>query len=272
MDLELDPAWSIYPADRVAAVPLVVRPRVLSPQLRNYRDLIVALPPSYPGSTARYPVVYMQDGQNLFDPATSYAGAWHLRDTLGDLATRGVEAIVVGIPNAGNQRLYEYSPFRDPVRGGGGGDRYLAFVVETVKPLIDAAFRTRPDRASTIVAGSSMGGLISAYALYRLPDVVGAAGAHSPSIWFAERRLLDYLGDRADLGTGRIYFDIGLHEPEGAIADVRALRDLLLAAGRVEGRDFRYVEDEGGLHDETAWGRRVGISLPFLVGPDAPTG
>ena len=259
------PGWDAYPAEPPTGVQLVVRRQLLSPELRNFRDLIVALPPSYGEGDRRYPVVYMQDGQNLFDPATSFAGDWHLRDTLTDLGAHGVEAIVVGIANVGPNRLYEYSPFRDPRRGGGGGDRYLAFLADTVKPLIDRDFRTLPDRRHTAIAGSSMGGLISLYGLHRRPDLFGAAGALSPSIWFARRSLVRWLGKHADL-AGRLYLDIGLHEPAAAVADARAVRDLLLDAGMIPGHDLDYVEDEGGVHNEEAWGRRVSRALPFLLG------
>src|SRR5207248_11162023 len=172
---------------------LGVRRRAGSPQLRNRRDLLIALPTGYQASTAAYPVVYMQDGQNLFDPAASFAGDWGLRATLADLARKGLEAIVVGIPHMGKRRPFEYSPFVDPVNGGGGGERYLAFVVETVKPLVDRAFRTLPDRGHTVIAGSSLGGLISLYALFRYPDCFGAAGVLSPALWFADGAVLRYI-------------------------------------------------------------------------------
>lgn len=260
------PGWEPYPTDGPTGVRLVVRRRILSPELRNYRDVVVALPPSYDKGNDRYPVVYMQDGQNLFDPATSYAGHWRLLDTLANLGARGVEALVVGIANAGRHRLYEYSPFRDPHRGGGGGDRYLAFTAETLKPLIDGTFRTRPERGSTAIAGSSMGGLISLYALYRYADVFGAAAALSPSVWFARRAILPYVARHADLAVGRLYLDIGLDEPAGAVSDARALRDVLLESGLAPGRDLDYVEDEAGAHNEETWGRRVSRALPFLLG------
>ncbi|MCC7131491.1 MAG: alpha/beta hydrolase [Gemmatimonadales bacterium] len=258
--------WEPYPADAPPGVRLMVRRRILSPELRNYRDVVVALPPSYDAGSDRYPVVYMQDGQNLFDPATSYAGHWRLLDTLADLGARGVEAIVVGIANAGRHRLYEYSPFRDPHRGGGGGDRYLAFTAETLKPMIDTGFRTLAERRHTAIAGSSMGGLISLYALYRYADVFGSAAALSPSVWFARRAILPYIARHADLAVGRLYLDIGLDEPSGAVSDARALRDLLLDTGLILGRDLDYVEDEAGAHNEETWGRRVSRALPFVLG------
>ena len=259
-----DSIWRPYPGPAGQDIDLRIR-RVMSPQLGNFRDVVVALPPSYRDGLARFPVLYMQDGQNLFDPATSFAGDWRLSVTLADLGRRGVEAIVVGIANAGKRRIYEYTPFRDLVRGGGGGDRYLSFVVDTVKPMIDRDLRTRPGRDDTIIAGSSLGGLISLYALWRHPEVFGAAGALSPSIWFARRAILGYL-EGIDRPVGRVYLDIGLEEPTGAIADVRALREILLAKGLRPGIELDYLEEEGGLHNEETWGRRVSRALPFLIG------
>jgi predicted alpha/beta superfamily hydrolase len=248
-----------------STVSLWIKRRVLSPELRNFRDLVVALPPSYQSGTGAYPVVYMQDGQNLFDRGTSFAGDWHLGPILTELASEGHEAIVVGIANMGVRRLYEYSPFRDPRHGGGGGDRYLAFVSETVKPLIDRSFRTRSDPADTVILGSSMGGLISLYALYRNPDIFGAAGVMSPALWFAGRSILRYARQRA-APAGRIHLDIGLREPGSAVADTRSLRNILAQRGLRPGAGLEYVEDEAGTHAEEAWGRRFRRALPFLLG------
>src|SRR5438874_5263522 len=130
-----------------------------SPQLDNRRDILVRLPPSYARSSRRFPVLYLQDGQNLFDSATSYARDWGLHRVVAAAARRGIEAILVGIPNMGIERLDEYSPFVDPDAGGGAGDRYLDFVLGTLKPAIDREFRTRPERTHTGIVGSSMGGL-----------------------------------------------------------------------------------------------------------------
>lgn len=263
------PEWREYPLPGTGApeqVALRVRPDVLSPQLRNYRDLLVALPPGYADSITHHPVIYLQDGQNVFDPATSYAGDWGLLSALERTAAEGPAPILVAIPNMGRRRRYEYGPFRDIIHGGGGGDRYLAFVAETVKPLVDASFRTRPERSHTVIAGSSLGGLISLYGLFRYADVFGAAGVLSPALWFAGGAIFRFVEDQADLSVGRIYLDVGTGEGTGTLRDVRRLRNLLLAAGRVPGRDFSYLEEEGGEHDEAAWGRRFGDALPFLLG------
>src|ERR1043166_865729 len=239
---------------------------VWSATLQNARDLLVALPPSYHEGARLSPVLYMQDGQNLFDPATSHAGDWGLPARLDRLADRGVEAIVVGIPNAGRGRRYEYSPFRDPVQGGGGGDSYLAFLAGTVKPLVDASFRTLPDRGHTIIAGSSLGGLISLYALWRHAAVFGAAGVLSPALWFAGRAVLGYVERTAPRTAGRVYLDVGAGEGDGALADARALRAILAGAGEAERGELCYLEDPSGEHHETDWGRRFGDAVPFLLG------
>src|SRR5437016_1316640 len=130
---------------------------IWSPQLRNRRYVDVYLPASYDAGRRRYPVVYMQDGQNLSDPAIAFGGnTWRLDEGLPWLAERGIELIVVGIHNTGRGRLAEYSPFKDRKLGGGEGDRYLRFLIDTVKARVDANYRTRKDRASTVIAGSSM--------------------------------------------------------------------------------------------------------------------
>ena len=235
-----------------------------SPQLGNRRDLIVWLPPAYHTSDRRYPVVYLQDGQNLFDPATSYAGDWNLSQVMYDAAAEGLDAIAVGIWHIGERRHEEFSPFDDVVKGAGSGEAYLAFLVDTVKPLMDSCLRTLPDPDHTSVAGSSMGGLISLYAALARPDVFGTAGALSPSLWYADRAIFDYLEGRSRT-PARIYLDVGTDEGAETLDDVRYLRDILLQQGHEEGRDLLYVEEEGGRHHELAWGHRFRSALPFLL-------
>jgi len=246
-------------------------PAVESTQLGNRRDLLVYTPASYARGTTRYPVIYMQDGQNLFDAATSFAGDWGLKTALAWASRRGLEAIVVGIPNMGNARIDEYTPFMDPKAGGGNGDRYLDYLINTVKPLVDARFRTLPDRAHTGIAGSSLGGLISLYAYFRYPSVFGFAAALSPALWFANAAILD-VAEQAPraAGGGRIYFDVGLPEGTAHVSLARRLRDILLAKGYEPSRELRWVEDEEGRHHESAWGKRFRKALPFLLRNGGP--
>jgi len=255
----------LFPRRPVRARAIQTLAGVASPQLGNARNVTVYLPPSYDGSNRRYPVVYMQDGQNLFDRATSHAGDWGLVDRLDALAAAGIEAIVVGVWNAGDARLTEYSPFVDPTHGGGAGDRYIAFLVETLKPLIDGRFPTRSDAAATGIAGSSMGGLISLGAYFSQPSVFGFAAVMSPSLWFADAAALPFV-ERSPKPAGPLYVDIGCREGQRALADVRRLRDLLVAKGYRHGVDLLYEEDSTGEHNEAAWGRRFPRALAFLLG------
>ena len=252
---------------------LDVLPAVHSAELGNTRDLLVHLPQSYTGSRKRYPVLYMHDGQNLFDPATSFAGAWRVDRALAAVRRRGIEAIVVGIPNAGAGRIREYSPFATPVTGEGGGggglgEKYLDFVIQTVKPLIDQRYRTRRERECTGLAGSSMGGLISLYAFFRRPAVFGFAGVLSPAVWFADAALLEVVR-AAEYVPGRLYLDVGGVEGERTVLLARRLRDLLIEKGYRRGRDLMWVEDPRGRHQEAFWGRRLRRALPFLLEPSA---
>jgi predicted alpha/beta superfamily hydrolase len=253
---------------------------VWSPQLRNRRHVDVYLPASY-ASGVCYPVVYLQDGQNLSDPATAFAGTWDLVATIDRLAWRGIDAIYVGVHHAGRDRLAEYSPFSDPRHGGGRADAYLSFLTETLKPRIDRMFNTRRDRESTAILGSSMGGLVSLYAYFREPSTFGRAGVLSPAIWFGQHKVLGFVAD-GKLPRGRIYLDVGTAEGAGTVRDVRRLGRLLVRKGSIrEGRTqpkpgsrtrpasdrplLRYVEDAGARHTEAAWAWRLEGAIAFLL-------
>jgi predicted alpha/beta superfamily hydrolase len=238
---------------------------VWSPQRDTQRDIDIYLPTSYRRVKRRYPVIYMQDGQNLADPHRAFAGTWNLETAIAALAVRGIEAIFVGIPNMGAERIREYSPFFDVKHGGGDGDAYLAYVERTVKPLVDRRFRTRPERAATGIFGSSMGALISLYAYFRAPDTFGFVGAMSPSLWFASRAIISYI-ESDGAPTGRIYLDAGSDEGAGTLRDARQLADVLGRKGYRQ-QDLRFVEVSGGQHKEAHWGERLVPALEFLLDP-----
>ncbi len=249
----------------VARIGLDTLRDVYSPQLDNRRDILVRLPPSYGRTGRRFPVLYLQDGQNLFDASTSYAGDWGLHRVVAAAARRGVEAILVGIPNMGIERLDEYSPFPDPEIGGGAGDPYLDFVTQTLKPAIDREFRTRPERSHTGIVGSSMGGLLSLYGFFRRPYPFGSAGVLSPSLWFAGEAIFPWV-ESAPFVPGRVYLDIGALEGPQHVARARRMRDLLITKGYRLGESLRWLESRCGRHDEASWGRRFARALPFLLG------
>ena len=253
---------------------------VYSPQLKNQRDILVYLPPSYDQSQTHYPVLYMHDGYNLFDEATSFTGEWYVDETMEKLsAEENLEAIVVGIPSMGPERLAEYSPFVDHLHGGGKGEAYLSFMVHTLKPLIYTAFRTLPDKRHTGIFGSSMGGLISLYAFFRFPAVFGFAGVMSPSLWFANQAIFDYI-EHAPYQQGRIYLDAGTREMGGHWPDqpamrsrsrryygrVRRMKRILVKKGYRPTRNLLHVEDNGGGHNESAWAFRLPNAIRFFLG------
>jgi predicted alpha/beta superfamily hydrolase len=237
---------------------------VWSPELRNRRTVDVYLPSSYAGSRRRYPVLYMQDGQNLSDPAQAFAGTWELPRALEQLALEGLEPIVVGIHNIGTGRASEYSPFRDSRHGGGRGERYVQFIARTLKPRIDRRFRTDPGRESTVIGGSSLGGLIALYAFMRHARVFGRALVMSPALWFGDRRIFPFIERSTIVPRGRLYVDVGTAEGMEALRDARRLHRLLIAR-RYDSLTLRYLEAEGAPHAESTWGERLPGALRFLL-------
>lgn len=275
--------WHDYKRGRSRATHTVVgtlkvRERVWSPQLKNRRDILVHLPSSYDDGRRHYPVLYMHDGQNLFDEDTSYAGEWHVDETMHRLKRFGIEAIIVGIPNMKDERLAEYSPFDDAYHGPGRGQRYLAFLTETVKPLIDGDFRTLPGRQHTGLMGSSMGGLISLYGFFHCRKIFGFTGVMSPSFWYANRAIYAYV-EKAPYVPGKIYLDVGTREYGGSVtekaarrqsrrhyASVRRMKRILVKKGYRLRHELLVIEDRGAGHNEPSWARRLPLALRFLLG------
>ena len=234
---------------------------VRSPQLANERTVLLYLPASYGTAQKRYPVVYLQDGQNLFDPATAFGGkTWRAGEAMTVLAAEGREAIVVAPYHMEAQRIEEYNPFAHWRRGR--GEAFVDFVAETLKPIIDHDFRTIPDAAGTIIGGSSMGGLISLYAYCVRPDVFGGAMVMSPSLWVANGAVYGVAREQLVPG-GKLYVDNGTRE-----SSAQPLAALAVEKGYVDGADLLYVQGKGDRHTEPAWARRLPRALRFLL----PTG
>ena len=248
-----------------------------SQSLDNDRTVIVYLPPGYAKETQRrYPVLYMHDGQNVFDAATSFLGIeWGADETAERLIReKKIEPIIiVGVYNTPD-RMNEYAPTRDKGRDAGGmGDRYSRFLIEEVKPFIDKTYRTKPDRTHTAVAGSSMGGLISLDLAIKHSDVFSAAGVISPSLMWDDREILKRVAkDPSPLKRVRLWIDMGTAEGRQipgfarAYDDTRQLCDLLDKAGLKRGKDYQYEEVKDGQHNEAAWAARFDRILLFLCG------
>jgi predicted alpha/beta superfamily hydrolase len=238
---------------------VVVFPEVHSPQLGNARPIVVYLPPSHGLDARRNTVLYMHDGQNLFDAGTSAFGIeWGVDETMQALAREGIEAIVVGIWHM-EDRQHEYSPFSNG--RGSAGDAYLEFLVKTVRPLVNRTFRTRCERRHTGILGSSLGGLISTYGYLRYPKIFGMLGAFSPSYWAGRGAIYRMLAD-VSAPPGRAYFDNSTHETSAR----RMFNHFRKDFGYTPEVDLRYVEDPDGAHDESAWAARFPAAVRFLLG------
>jgi predicted alpha/beta superfamily hydrolase len=232
------------------------------------RDLIVYVPAIYDANPQRrFPVLYLQDGQNLFDPATSFAGvAWRAGETADRLiAERKMQPLVmVGIYNTGKQRLREYTPSRAKKLGGGGANRYGKMLVREIMPFIESKYRVAGGPPYTGVGGSSLGGLLALYLGLIYPEIFGKVVAVSPAVWWNQRWIINFAARRRLKSRPRIWLDTGTQEGTHTIADARRMRDVLTLRGWQEGRDLHYEEIQGGQHNEAAWAQRLGSVLQFL--------
>lgn len=269
--LAADPAPRGYQFNGAAcAGDLRVHTAFPSRLLTHRRDLIVYLPPGYDDETERrYPVLYLQDGQNLFDGATSFMPGqyWRLGQTAEELIrSREVEPlIVVGIYHAGRGRVDEYTPTFDArFNVGGKAELYGRLLVEELKPFIDKRYRTLRDAASTGLGGSSLGGLVSLFVGLHYPRVFGRLAVMSPSVWWGSGAILREVREIQSKPETRVWLDMGTEEGEPALRNVRFLRDALTERGWRLDEDLSYFEDVGASHTETAWAKRVAPVLRYL--------
>ena len=237
--------------------------------LRNQRDLIVYLPPDYDAQPfTRFPVIYLHDGQNLFDRATAFGGVdWNVHGAADRLITAGevTPLIIVGIYNAGKSRIHEYTPTKAPKLGGGRADRYAKFLMQEVMPFIQREYRILTDSRLTGVGGSSLGGLLSLYLGLKMPRTFGKIAALSPSVWWNQRMILRFAAATARVQPRpSVWLDIGTKEGPRIVPDVEQFRDILLKKGWRLGEDLHYERVEGGEHNEAAWAQRIGRVLQFL--------
>lgn len=237
------------------------------------REIAVYLPPCYGSASRRFPVLYLHDGQNLFDPATAFLGNhWRLNEVADDLIQLGrIEPmIMVGIYNLGERRLAEYTPVCDRHGSGGRARAYGRFIVEDLKPFVDHEYRTLPAFSHTGLGGSSLGGLVTLYLGLRYSRTFSKLAVLSPSVWWANREILKDVRRLRRKSSQKIWLDIGTSEgqnPQACVDNALALRDALIAKGWQLGNDLAFARDAGAGHDEKAWGRRMRDVLPFLYPP-----
>jgi predicted alpha/beta superfamily hydrolase len=267
-------AFAMPPAPQTKS-PLRLHRRFLSRGLRNSRDIVVWLPPGYGRIRGRrHPVVYFQDGQNIFDPLTAFLGnAWHAGDRALELIRAHAIAapIMVGIYNTGFNRMNEYAPTPaefagwdgEKCRSTGEAKRYAKFVVTELMPFIDARYLTLTGPRHTGLVGSSMGGLVSLYFAVWHPRVFGHVATLSPSLWWDNRAVFQEFARLRKKPAVRLWLDMGTNEPGWEV--IRLFRDTLVGQGWKEGEDLVCREELGAEHTEQAWAARIGDVLRWML-------
>lgn len=235
------------------------------PQLKTTRRIWIYLPKDYETSRKKYSVMYLQDAQNLFDDATSYAGEWQVDETLNKIFYKtGKSVIVVGIDNGGEKRIEELSPFKNAKYGGGNGENYVKFIVETLKPYIDKNYRTKPQRKFTTIGGSSLGALISVYAAVKYPKTFGKVLAFSSAFWFNAEDLNAFIShSKVNLKHQKYYFVQGKHEDEDMEAQTQRVIENLKSKN-VKSKNIFLKIDEDGKHNEMYWRREFEGAVLWL--------
>lgn len=226
------------------------------PQLERSRRIWIYLPPDYATSKKKYSVMYMHDGQNLFDDQTSFIGEWQVDEALDRLyKERKPTAIIVGIDNGGDKRIEELSPFKNEKYGGGNGDNYMKFIVENLKPYIDKNFRTKSCRKHTAIGGSSLGALISVYGAVKHPKTFGKVLAFSNAFWFNSDEMDSFIKYAdVNLRKQKYYFIQGKHESRDMDEQtMKVINNLKLK--KVKVKNIYNRSDEDGKHNEMYWRR-----------------
>ncbi len=222
---------------------------IAAPQLDTLKTIWVYLPKDYQNSQKSYPVVYMNDAQNLFDDETSYIGEWGIDEYMDQLTEH--KSIIIGIEHGNKKRLDELSPYTNEKYGGGKGDAYLTFIKNTLKPHVDVTYKTKPEAEHTTIFGASLGGLISFYAAIKYSDTFGKAGVFSASFWFSEN-IYDLVKTTEIPKSSRFYFLVGSDEGESMVPDHQRMVELL----KSKGVNTEHIENhiiEGGKHNEALW-------------------
>jgi predicted alpha/beta superfamily hydrolase len=221
--------------------------RKVNPQF-DQRRIWVYFPPDYTTSLKRYPVLYMHDGQNVFEDSTSFSGEWGVDEFMDSIRN---SCIVVAVDNGGSKRMNEYGPYDMERFGKGQGKQYVDFLATTLKPYIDRKFRTLKKKEFTFVAGSSMGGLISMYAILQYPKVFGGAGVFSPSFWIAPK-IYEEITAKGEKIKGKIYFYAGKQESESMVSDMLKAFQTMHSVSKA---DMVTVIRDDGKHNEGTWRR-----------------
>jgi predicted alpha/beta superfamily hydrolase len=229
-----------------------------APQLGKDKKIWIYLPEGYADSRKKYPVIYMHDAQNLFDKATSFSGEWRVDETLDSLKAR---VIIIGIEHGNDKRIDELTPYKNAKYGGGYADAYLDFITKTLKPEIDKRYRTKTAKKHTGIMGSSLGGLVSYYAVLRHPDVFGIAGVFSPSFWFTDD--IYALAEKTTKIKAKVYLMAGDNEDKDMVPDMQ--RMITLIAPKISDKNLKSKVVPGGKHNEALWSKEFSECILWLL-------
>ncbi|MFV9549980.1 alpha/beta hydrolase-fold protein [Algibacter sp. PT7-4] len=233
------------------------------PQLNRKRKITIYLPPNYNATNKKYPVLYIQDGQNVFDASTSYSGEWEVDETLNNLYNKtAIGFIAVAINHGQEKRLNEYSAWDNKKYGKGEGALYLDFLVNTLKPEIDKNYRTKPENQNTAIVGASLGGLFAHYAAVNRPDVFAKAAIFSPSFWYAKQSF-QFTKNTSILSTSKLYYLVGQKEDDVMITPLKEMVTLLKYKGVTQDKLFQRIA-ENGTHSETFWKTEFEMAIQWL--------
>ncbi len=242
----------------------------LVPQLKRTRRVWIYLPENYGAGAKRFPVIYMHDGQNVFDDATSYSGEWGVDEYLDSLEKDAKTCIVVAVDNGGTKRLNEYCPYNFKLPGIAGGSRsnkgegnaYVDFLVKTLKPFIDKNYRTLKDKDNTFIAGSSLGGLISFYAVLKHPGIFGAAAVFSPAFWITPK-IFDAIKAKGKKVSSKIYFYAGKQEAVTIVAETEKAYEEMKKVSKKSSLQLSVCEE--GRHNEADWGKEFPLFYEWML-------
>jgi len=233
--------------------------KIEAPQLKTTKTIWVYLPKNYNNSNKKYPVIYMHDGQNLFDAANSFAGEWNIDETLDSISA---QVIVIGIEHGNEKRMAELTPFKNEKYGGGNANNYLEFIVATLKPYVDKTYRTKTSVRNTALIGSSLGGLVSFYGALKYPNVFGKVGCFSPSFWFNRKEIFELMQQTKSFKT-KVYFLCGDDEGDADVINDLNKIEYQINTKRCECLKLnKKVIVKGGQHNEKLW--RLGFKKAYL--------
>lgn len=234
------------------------------PQLNTKRRIWIYLPEDYSTTKKKYPVIYMHDGQNLFDELTAYSGEWKIDETLDQLFKKKKSFIVVGIDHGEDERINDYGPWNNPKYGGGNGKLYADFLANTLKPYIDKHYRTLSSAKNTGLIGSSLGGLISLYTGIEYPTKFGKLGVFSPSTWFTKVQLFEFLNHQTKRDIKSKFYLYGGHlEGDHLIEDLDEVSQTLQQKG-ISKKNIIINTEKSGTHKEEFWAKEFPKAIDWL--------